>query len=178
MPPTKSGQKLLIIGLDGATFDLALPMIEKGEMPNLGQLLAQGTAANLLSTVPPVTGPAWSSFMTGKDPGGHGVYHFRAIDPTQYDQANETLVTSRSFQGPTFWDILGEVGHRVAVVTVPVTYPPWPINGVMISGYPCPDTRNNHTYPPEFADQLPDPLNFDATFYSTATPEAVAEGSP
>ena len=70
---------ILIVGLDGATFDLMLPWIEDGYLPNLSQLLAGGARSPLESTIPPITPCAWSSFITGKNPGKHGLFDF--IEP-------------------------------------------------------------------------------------------------
>ena len=68
--------KVLVIGLDGATFDLMLPWIEAGELPTLGRMLSEGSSGPLRSTYPPVTAAAWSTFMTRKNPGKHGIYGF------------------------------------------------------------------------------------------------------
>ncbi len=121
--------KLLIVGIDGATFDLIHPWAQEGYLPNLTKLMSGGVQSNLASTLPPVTSPAWPTFMTGCNPGKHGVFDF--IQPSG---ANYDLVNSTKIKQPTLWQRLSASGYRVGVLNVPVTYPPQPINGFMISG--------------------------------------------
>lgn len=120
--------KLLIVGFDGATFDLIRPWAEAGHLPHLRRLMAEGAQAELASTLPPVTSPAWPTFMTGCNPGKHGVFDF--IQP---HGNNFTLVNSTRIRQPTIWQQLSETGYRVGVLNVPVTYPPQPVNGYMIT---------------------------------------------
>lgn len=93
---------------------------------------------------PPSSAPAWVSFATGKNPGKHGVYAFHTPLSGRYDVA---LTTSYSVRAQTVWDYLGEHGSRVAVVGVPITFPPQPVNGIMISGQPVPSSDACFTYP-------------------------------
>ncbi|NCF69651.1 MAG: hypothetical protein GWP61_27195 [Chloroflexi bacterium] len=127
--------KLLIIGFDGATFDLIRPWVDDGFLPNLAALIQGGVHGDLLSTLPPVTSPAWPTFMTGCNPGKHGVFDF--IQP---HGENFTLVNATRIRQPTIWQRLSDAGYRVGVVNVPVTYPPAEINGFMISGLLSPKT--------------------------------------
>ena len=135
--------KLLIIGFDGATFDLIRPWAEAGHLPNLARLMADGVHGELVSTLPPVTSPAWPTFMTGCNPGKHGVFDF--IQPSG---ANFSLVNSSRIRQPTIWQRLSAVGRRVGCLNVPVTYPPQAINGFMISGILSPK-GGNICYPPD-----------------------------
>src|SRR5262249_16482210 len=75
-------RRVLIIGLDGATFDVLDPMIDRGLMPNLKRLVAEGSAGPLESTKPPIPPAAWTTFMTGKGPGRHGIVDFLRYDPS------------------------------------------------------------------------------------------------
>ena len=68
--------KVLIVGLDGATWTVLTPWLEDGSLPNLRRLCQAGCWGELLSTIPPLSAPAWSTFATGKNPGKHGVFHF------------------------------------------------------------------------------------------------------
>jgi predicted AlkP superfamily phosphohydrolase/phosphomutase len=129
--------KLLIIGFDGATFDLITPWAEAGHLPNLARLMKQGVHGDLLSTLPPVTSPAWPTFMTGCNPGKHDVFDF--IQP---HGANFTLVNSTRLKQPPIWQRLSEAKYRVGVINVPVTYPPQAVNGFMISGLLSPKSSN------------------------------------
>jgi predicted AlkP superfamily phosphohydrolase/phosphomutase len=127
--------KLLIIGFDGATFDLIRPWAEEGHLPNLAQIMENGVHGNLMSTLPPVTSPAWPTFMTGCNPGKHGVFDF--IQP---HGENFTLVNATRIRQPTIWQRLSEAGYRVGVMNVPITYPPRPVNGFIIGGLLSPKT--------------------------------------
>lgn len=168
-----SEPRLVIIGLDGATLDLIDPLIAQGRLPNMASLRKEGASGTLRSTLPPVTAAAWSSFMTGLNPAKHGIFQWRTYDPTRYTNLDERVVTAERLAGRTFWDALGRAGNRVAVITVPVTYPTWPVNGYMISGYPCPDAKRNHTYPPEWGESLPQSYNFSADHYLKASDEEI-----
>jgi predicted AlkP superfamily phosphohydrolase/phosphomutase len=127
--------KLLIIGFDGATFDLIKPWVEEGHLPNLASIMESGVYGDLLSTLPPVTSPAWPTFMTGCNPGKHGVFDF--IQP---HGDNFTLVNATRIRQPTIWQRLSDAGYRVGVMNVPVTYPPAKINGFIIGGLLSPKT--------------------------------------
>lgn len=121
--------KLFIFGIDGATFDLILPWVDGAYLPNLARLIRGGVRGNLTSTLPPVTSPAWPTFMTGCNPGKHGVFDF--IQPSG---ADFRLVNASKIKQPTLWRRLSDAGYRVGVLNVPVTYPPQSINGFMITG--------------------------------------------
>jgi predicted AlkP superfamily phosphohydrolase/phosphomutase len=143
--------KFLIFGLDGATFDLIEPWAAAGKLPNLARLLARSASGRMASTIPPMTFPAWNTFMTGKNPGKHGIFDF-----TQREGLEIQIVNARHRREKTVWQILSDAGKRVAVVGVPVCYPPDPINGVMISGFDAPmavaDEKSIH--PPELCETL------------------------
>jgi predicted AlkP superfamily phosphohydrolase/phosphomutase len=121
--------RLLVLGLDGTTFDLIRPWVAEGYLPNLGWLMKKGVSGDLASTLPPVTSPAWPSFMTGMNPGKHNVFDF--ISPNAGDF---TLVNATSVRAPTIWQIVSQAGLRVGAMGVPVTYPVKPVNGFMVSG--------------------------------------------
>src|SRR3990172_4812759 len=129
------GKRLAIIGIDGATFDIILPMVEKGELPTLGRLMKAGVYGDLNSTIPPMTPPAWSSFATGLNPGKHGIFDFTERITGTY---SIRFVNASMRNGNGMWTIASEFGKRVAVMAVPFTYPPDKVNGVMISGIDAP----------------------------------------
>ncbi|MEJ2207813.1 MAG: alkaline phosphatase family protein [Anaerolineae bacterium] len=170
-----TGPKLLVLGLDGATFDMIRPLAAEGRLPHLARLMEQGTAGPLRSTLPPVTAAAWSTFMTGQNPGRHGIFQWRTYDPTTYTGLDERIVTASRLAGHTFWDHIGTAGWRVGVITVPVTYPPWEVNGFLLSGYPCPDEQQNYTYPPRLAESRPQSYNFGVDHYLHATPQPILD---
>lgn len=160
------GTKVLVIGLDGATPELVERWIEEDKLPNLKQIMQRGAYGKLKSVYPPISPAAWTTFATGYNPGKHGVYDFRDYDNTRYGCFADTIVDSNAFAGKTIWDIAGASGQKVGVVTVPVTYPAWKVNGFMISGYPTPDEAKSYTYPPELAQTIP-PLIGDSAFFKS-----------
>lgn len=155
MTVVTSGQrKALIIGLDGATFDVMEPLLAAGQLPNLARLVKEGAWGRLRSTLPPNSAPAWTAFLTGKNPGHFGYLNFRYLDSSAYSGYTSRFASSAAFAGQTFLDILGQAGQGVVAYGVPMTYPAWPVNGVMVSGYPTPDRKKACTYPPELSEEL------------------------
>jgi predicted AlkP superfamily phosphohydrolase/phosphomutase len=142
--------RILIVGLDGATFDLLGPWMERGELPRLKGLLERSSHGRLLSTIPPISPPAWASFMTGVNPGKHGIYDFIAFKDHSFEKVllNATHIRSRRF-----WDLAGRHGRKSTILHLPLTYPPQPLDGVMISGNPVPPGARG-IYPPEMAEEL------------------------
>lgn len=136
--------KLLVIGLDGASFNLLDPLIEKLQLPNIARLIAGGARAELETTFPPITAVAWSSFMTGKNPGKHGIFEFVRRD---HHSKRELAVNASFRQGRAIWDLLSAAGKRVVVHNFPCTYPPHEINGLMIADFMTPRGRRDFTYP-------------------------------
>ena len=143
--------KILIIGIDGATFSLITPWTEAGKLPHLARLMAEGAWGNLDSTIPPLTSPAWTSFMTGKNPGKHGLYHFISPKEDSYEFFYTNANTRRS---KTIWRIFSDQGIKVGVVNVPMTFPPEKINGYMISGLDTPGENSEFIHPPSLKDEL------------------------
>jgi predicted AlkP superfamily phosphohydrolase/phosphomutase len=142
---------VLVLGLDGATFDLMLPWIAEGRLPTLGRLVHGGAWGRLQSTVPPITPCAWSSFLTGKNPGKHGLFDFLEPAPSGHG-FRFTNATSRHAE--SLWAYLSRMGRRVGVVNVPMTYPPEPVNGYLISGLDTPDERSPYYHPAELRQEL------------------------
>ena len=100
--------KVLVLGYDAMTFDIMKPLIKEGKMPNFKMMMDKGAYGDLRSTFPPVTPPAWASFMTGKNPAKHGVYNFyyHSNDPSKDDE--NFFVNSHSIKANTMWEILSE----------------------------------------------------------------------
>jgi predicted AlkP superfamily phosphohydrolase/phosphomutase len=142
---------VLVICLDGATFSLLDPWIASGRLPTLRRFVEEGVKGELASVVPPVTAPAWASFLTGKNPGKHGVFYFvdRGREP-----GRASFVDSRSRAGKALWQLLGEAGKKVLVLNVPTTYPPEEVNGFLISDFLTPPGSRDFTYPASLADEL------------------------
>src|SRR5919198_2244879 len=136
--------KVLIVGLDGATFDLIKPWAAAGKLPTFAHLLREGVHADLESTIPPITPPAWTSFMTGMNPGKHGLFNF-----TEYNPQNHSIhYTNASYRKvPTIWKLLSDLGRSVGIINVPMTYPPEHVNGFCISGLDTPYKDSEFVYP-------------------------------
>jgi len=138
--------RVVMLGLDGATFTILRPLMEAGYLPNLTRLTREGVYGRLESVVPPYSAPAWVSLVTGKGPGKHGVVDFWHYDPSTNERL---LVDASNISTAAIWDVLGEYGLFVGVVNVPLTYPPRPVNGVMVSGMMTPSETVPYTHPPE-----------------------------
>ena len=145
--------RMMVIGLDGATFKVLEPLMEKGLMPHLKALKEKGSWGILQSTVPPFTIPALASFVTGQNPGKHGLVSW--VGP-QNEKGRKTFVNASFIKGKTLWEILSESGKKIAVVNVPLTYPPRKVKGLMISGLLTPSLDSPFTYPPHLKEMLPD----------------------
>ena len=143
--------KVLIVSFDGGVWSNLLPIAKAGIMPNLLKLLCSGSHANLESTIPPVTPPAWTAFMTGCNPGKSGVFDFYEYESGSY---KPVLTTSKSIQTDTLWKILSKNGKRVGIIDVPINYPPPEVNGFIVSGWERPSNKKVFTYPPELGNKL------------------------
>jgi predicted AlkP superfamily phosphohydrolase/phosphomutase len=135
-------RRVFIIGWDGATFDLIRPWVAEGKLPTIAKLMEGGTHGPLRSTLPPMTFPAWTSFMTGKNPGKHGIYDFTRRLEGKYQLE---FVNGGQRREATFWRILSDAGRQVVAISIPCTFPPDRVNGVMISGFDAPGA--NHVDP-------------------------------
>ena len=126
--------KVLIIGLDGATFDLIKPWTAQGKLPTFKMLMENGVYSDLVSTIPPSSPPAWTSFMTGKNLGKHGIFDFVG----RSDNYSVKLKNSRDIKAKTLWRLLSEEDKTCIVVNVPMTYPPEKIKGCIVTGMMTP----------------------------------------
>ncbi len=144
--------RAVIFGVDGLSFRVLQPLIQRGDLPNFARLQREGVSAEMLSTIPPMTPPAWMSLVTGLKPAKHGVFDFWEFDVTS-PALQSRLVTHRK-GGKAIWNILSEYGKRVIVLNVPLTYPPEPVNGIMVSGLMTPGTMAPFTFPQAFKKEL------------------------
>ena len=145
------GKKVFILGLDGASPDIIGSLIQEGRLPSFKAMMDGGVSGKLRTTIPPITGSAWSSFMTGKNPGKHGIFDFTYRKDGTYELSP---ISARMREGKSFWSIASEVGKKVCVFNVPVTYPPDAVNGVMVSGMLTPSSRDDYTHPKSVASEL------------------------
>lgn len=144
--------RVFLFGIDGLTFRILDPYMERGLLPNFQRLQDGGVHGILRSTIPPFTPPAWMSISTGTSPAKHGVYDFWTYEQTENGPRAHVMTHRRG--GKAIWNMLSELGKRVAVANVPMTYPPEPVNGIMLSGYMAPDMKADVAYPKAFKEEL------------------------
>jgi predicted AlkP superfamily phosphohydrolase/phosphomutase len=165
--------KVFVIALDGATLDLIAPWAGAGKLKTLAAFFEQGVSARLESVIPPITGPAWASFITGKNPAGHGVGDWWYKRDGSYDLLP---VNATRIRTSTLWDLLSASGKRLAAINVPMTFPPPKANGVIVAGLLTPTNRGAYTSPESFRDELlkavPDYRMNLETFYAPGAVEA------
>lgn len=123
----------LLIGLDGATFQILDPLMEQGVMPFLRSFMAGGVRADLRTIVPPLTPPAWTSLMTGRRPGKHGVFDFFQLESRETKTIR--FFTSHDIGCDTVWTLAASAGRRVTSLNFPAMFPPPRIDGQIIPGW-------------------------------------------
>lgn len=135
-------EKVIIVGIDGATFNLLNPWMRAGFLPYFAKIVAKGVAVPLISTIPPMTVPAWTSLSTGQNPGKHGAFDFYYREGYQ-----KKVIDSQAVKSKHLWQILSEAGKKVIVINPPVSYPPHKVNGFFIAGMLTPSYESDYTYP-------------------------------
>lgn len=127
---------MLIVALDGVPYSYVRGLIDKGELPNFKAIADDGDLTQMDTSLPNVSSVAWASFMTGSNPGVHNVYGFLDRRPG----TRETFIpTSRDLRARTIFELIGQSGKRVFSMNVPLTYPPRPINGILIGDFLSPN---------------------------------------
>ena len=144
-------RKVAVFGLDGITFDLIQPWLDEGRLPNLARLIAGGASAHLRSTIPPVSASAWPSFFTGTNPGQHGLIDFTYPAHDSYDLK---VSNSRTRAIPALWNIVNQAGGKAGVVSMPMTYPPEPIDGFMLCSFLTPSDDTQYTHPASLREEI------------------------
>ena len=137
-----------MVVVDAGSFSVINPMLKEGQLPTFEKILKEGASGLLMSTIPPVTPPAWASFATGVNPGKHGVFDFWHFVGTEV-----TPVTSFSLQRRTLWSLLNEENMSSILLNAPITYPPRKIRGLVISGLLTPSDFP-YTYPKRLKKEL------------------------
>ena len=139
-------KKIVMIGLDGLNPDLVYQW--NGELPNLSKLIEEGIHGNIKSTIPPIAPQAWSCVLTGKNPGHFGYWDFTYRDDYSYGQPKLVNSKVRDERVDTIYKILSTYNKKVAIINVPVTYPPPEIpGGYSISSFMTPSLNKQFTHP-------------------------------
>jgi len=145
-------RRVAVIGLDCAEPRLVFDRWRE-QLPNLSRLMDAGTWGPLRSVDPPITVPAWSCMMTGRDPGELGIYGFR--NRSEHDYGSLVVADSGTVGVERVWDHLSRAGKHVIVVGVPQTSPPVPVNGELVSCFLTGDPRRDpYTYPGELRAEI------------------------
>ncbi|MGD2064747.1 MAG: alkaline phosphatase family protein, partial [Nitrospirota bacterium] len=171
-----SGHRMLILGIDGMDPVLLRQFMEDGTAPNLRRLAEEGSFRPLGTSVPPQSPVAWSCFITGLDPGGHGIFDFihrtpadylpylsttRTHEPTRKLQVGKWQIPLGSGSvellrdGQAFWERLTDAGVETTVVKVPANYPPVPSKARTLSGMGTPDILGTYGTFSYYTDQPP-----------------------
>ncbi|GAB4339430.1 MAG: alkaline phosphatase family protein [Candidatus Abyssubacteria bacterium] len=150
--PNAQRNRVIVIGLDGATFDLISPWVEQGKLPTFQRLLNDGASGPLESVPNQRSAAAWTSLATGLNPGKHGIYEF-------YEQAHGSydirFINSSAREGASLWKILSDHGRKVGVMNVPLTYPAERVNGFLIAGIDAPSIHiEGFAHPPELLEEI------------------------
>ncbi len=180
--PLARERKLIVLGLDGLDPHYLGRLMAQGKLPNMSRLQEMGGFRSLASTIPPQSPVAWASFITGQDPGGHGIYDFIQRDPSTYlpylsiarteppqrtvSVGDWKLPLSRGKvellrRGHAFWDTLAEHGVPAAIYRVPSNFPPQDTGTKQLAGLGAPDLQGTYgefsyysEVPPERADKI------------------------
>lgn len=144
-------KKVFVLGLDSIPPEL---LFDKwlDKLPNIKDLVSKSTYGELESTIPAITCPAWMCMMTSVNPGKLGLYGFR--NRSGYDYEGLSFANSMAVHFDTVWDVLSKIGKKVVVVGVPMTYPPKPVNGCLVSCFMTPDTKSEYTYPSNLKNEV------------------------
>ena len=154
-------QRTILIGLDGATFPVLEALIADGHMPRLGAILEGGVRAELLSTPHPLTPPAWTTLMTGRTPGNHGIFDFIWAEE-RAEQVYFTLNNFRNIRVETIWSLVSRQGGRVMALNFPLTAPPpHDVAGTIIPGLVSWRHLRRNVHPPDLYPRLQALPDFD-----------------
>ncbi len=139
------GSRVLVVGFDGATFQVIRPLLEQGKLPNFRKIMEGGISGELLSVPNMISAAAWTSFATGKNPGKHGIFEFYERLPGAYQVR---FLNAADRHAKSLWRLLSDQGLRVGVINVPMTYPCEKVNGFLIGGFEAPGVKSPHfSYP-------------------------------
>ncbi|MCP4154793.1 MAG: hypothetical protein GY757_44135 [bacterium] len=130
----KKKKQLMVIGIDGVPHELVLEFAEKGIMPNMKTLIDKYTLKKTRVPLPEISSVSWTSFMTGKNPGEHGVYGFMEADLQDYSY---NFPMFNTLAAKPVWEEIGK--NKSIILNLPGTYPARELNGILVSGFVAPD---------------------------------------
>jgi len=145
-----SKPRVFVLGLDGTPHSYLKAEASTGRLPNLAALFEEGSSVPMRSSLPSVSGTAWMTVFTGRDPGGHGIFGFMDCKPDSHDFYFPTYDHVRA---PVLWDLLARAGKRSVVLNVPGTYPARPMQGSLVAGFVAPQLERA-VYPPSLLPRL------------------------
>lgn len=143
----------IVFGIDGGEWNVVDPLLAEGHLPNLSRLVETGVRGELASIKPPVSPPAWNSIQTGTNPGKHGIYDFSSFD----ERYRRRSVSSVDRQATPFWRVMNDHEVTTGLFKLPFTYPPDEVDGFFVTGFPTPDTVDDHAYPPSVRETVGEP---------------------
>jgi predicted AlkP superfamily phosphohydrolase/phosphomutase len=135
--------KVIVLGIDGVPCSLLKRFIRQGLMPNLEGLVQKGTLTDMTASIPEVSSTSWTTFMTGVNPGRHGIYGFMELEKGTYQWR---FPNSNDVKSETLWEIAGKYNKKSIVINVPSTYPAKALNGILTAGFVALDLKKA-TYP-------------------------------
>jgi predicted AlkP superfamily phosphohydrolase/phosphomutase len=144
-------RRVMVIGLDCAEPDLVFNRW-RDQLPNIRSLMDQGAYGSLRSCDPPITVPAWAVMTSSKRPGTLGIYGFRNRADHSYEK--HVIANSTAIKADRVWDILSRHNKQVILLGIPQTFPPKPVNGILVGDFLTPDTKSDYTYPSEFKNEI------------------------
>jgi len=145
--------RVFLLGLDGATWKVISRFIQRGSLPNLARLLEQGTSGVLNSTIPYLTPVAWASLLTGVGPAKHGIFGYNVMKNSD-GIVSGSLANRSKIKVATVMDIYAQLGRKVISINVPMTYPPRPHDGIIITGLMTPSRESRFYHPPDLLTEL------------------------
>lgn len=143
---------VVLFGMDGATYTILDDLVEHGVMPFLGEFMAAGARGRALSTVPHLTPPAWTTIVTGRSPGTHGILNF--LLPESPDSPYVRIISHRQITSETVWSIASRHGVRVGCFNFIAHHPPPRINGSVIPGWVPWRWVKKYSHPADLIDRL------------------------
>jgi len=158
-------KKVLILGFDGMDPQILKRLVQEGKMPTFQKIMELGDFSTLATSIPPQSPVAWSNFITGMNPGGHGIFDFIHRDPETmipYLSTSKTEPSKHTIEigdwiipltsgkvsllrsGKSFWEILDENRIPATIIRVPANFPPIHIPVKQLSGMGTPDIQGTY----------------------------------